>query len=112
MVLSGVVGGPLLPLLAVAVAAGLAEAGAARRTGRRRLVASWAPAALGVVALSAGVIAWQRVRGPWHVDSGMGWGIYLAALAVSLLFFALVVNAVAWAALRAGVGAGRRGPTL
>jgi hypothetical protein len=99
---AAIAAGPALPsLLALAIAAGLAEAAAARRTGRRRPLASWVPAALGLLALSAGVLAWQRVGGPWHNDSGMAWGVFLTVLAVALPAFGLLVNAVAWVALRA-----------
>ncbi|HLT46202.1 MAG TPA: hypothetical protein VK002_03160, partial [Rubricoccaceae bacterium] len=55
-----------------------------------------------LLALSAAVLAWERARGPWHNDSGMAWGVYLAVLAVALPVFGLLVNAVAWVALRAG----------
>lgn len=88
------------PLLAVAVVAGLVEAASARRAGRRRWVGSWVPPVLGLLALSVGQLAWERVRGPWHNDSAMAWGIYLAVLAVVVPAFGLLVNAVAWATLR------------
>ncbi len=92
----------LAPFVVVAVAAGLVEAASARRSGRTRWVGAWAAPVLGLLAVSAGLLAWERVRGPWHTDSGMAWGIYLAVLVVVVPVFALLVHAVAAVALRAG----------
>ena len=84
-------------LVALAVASGLAEAAAVRRTGRRHRVMAWLPAVLGMTALAAVQIA----TGPQGPDSGVALSIVVAAFAVAIPVFAAVVLAVAWAALRA-----------
>lgn len=87
-------GGPLLLVLPVGAAllAGRIEAQAARRTGRRRWLASWLPAVLGMGAALAAFL----VLGPQGPDSGMAAGIVLAAFAVVVPVFAALVLLVGW----------------
>lgn len=96
----GVVGGLVLSgllLVGAAVAAGLVEARAARRDGRRRWVGAWAPSALAMAA----VVAVGVSLGPQGPDSGLATSIVVAALAVVVPVFAVLTHVVAWIALRA-----------
>lgn len=83
-------------LVAVAVAAGLVEAGAVRRTGRHHRILAWLPAVLGMTAVAAVAI----VTGPQGPDSGVAVSITVASFAVGIPVFAALVLGVAWAALR------------
>lgn len=94
--LSAGLAGPVGLLAALAVVAGLVEAGGVRRTGRHHRLLSWLPAVLGMAAVAAFKIA----TGPRGPDSGVADGIVLAALAVGIPVFAGLVLGVAWAALR------------
>lgn len=87
-------GGLLLLVLPVGTAllAGTIEAQAARRTGRRRWVASWLPSVLGM----AVTIAVFVVGGPQGPDSGMATGIVLMAFAIVAPVFAAIVLLVGW----------------
>lgn len=86
----------LLPIAALAVVAGLVEAAAVRRTGRRHWVGAWLPAVAGMLALAGFEIA----TGPQGPDAGLALSIVVAAAVVIVPVFALVVLAVAAVALR------------
>ncbi len=89
---------PLLgfgPLVLVGVLAGAWEAQVARQTGVRHRVGAWGWPVLGLLLVTVGTFAWEATRGPWHVDSGMAWGIYLAMLVVVVPLFAGLVLGVA-----------------
>lgn len=82
----------LLPVLAAAVAAGVVEGRAVRRTGRWRRALSWLPLAGGIVATVA-VGVWFGPQGP---DSGLALGIIAAGLAIAVPVVAAVTLGVAW----------------
>lgn len=91
--------GPLflfLPIAGLAVGAGLVEAAAARRTGRRHWIGAWLPAVAGMLSLAGFEIA----TGPQGPDSGLALSIVMAAAVVVVPVFALVVLGVAAVALR------------
>ena len=88
--------GIALPIAVAAVAAGLIEAAQTRRTGRRRYVASWGPLVLGVIVPMAVMIAFEE-KGP---DSGLALSVTIAGMLVIIPLVAVLVNLVAFVALR------------
>lgn len=98
--LTFIVGGPsgLVAPVVMAVAAGLVEARAVRRTGRRHWVMAWLPAALGILA-PVGVLA--IIERPSAADAAFALSILLGGLAVAVPVFAAAVLGIAYVAGKA-----------
>lgn len=91
----------IAPLLAPCIAAGIIEAAAIRRTGRRRWIGSWLPVVLGLFAV---IVFHQMVLRPIPAgappDEAMARALAIAAFVMSVPIFALAVNVIAAVASR------------